>query len=303
RPWRSSRRSGGRWSPLRAVRYTMGRERQPSSKLLVDAAEFLDPLARLYLRGVEVPLPVDRDVVERGELARLAPGPAEAADDLLGDALDDAHLAVHAVDHVHEALAALGREHEVVHRAVAARLSFERVLGDEAAVLAEDLQPVVGAVADVHQAVDLREADAVHRIAELRRRGPRRIVRRGLLVARPLAVRAPVALVRAALGIEHHHPAVSVAVGGVDLARRDVDRDVGGRAEPVGGVAVVSARLPADLQHELALHRELEELAVGLAVAREPDEVVGVDVDAVLALGPLVARARAAPREEEIARG
>src|SRR5207302_9422514 len=144
--------------------------------LVIDAPEFLDPLAGLYFRGVEVPLPVDRDVVERGELARLAPGPAEAADDLLGDALDDPHFAVHAVDHVHEALAALGREHEVVHRAVAARLSFERVLGDEAAVLAEDLQPVVGAVADVHQAIDLREADAVHRVAELRRRRLRRIV-------------------------------------------------------------------------------------------------------------------------------
>src|SRR5438132_2536267 len=202
-------------------------------ELLVDAPEFLDPLAGLYLRGVEVPLPVDRDVVERGELARLAPGPAEPADDLLRDALDDAHLAVHAVDHVHEALAALGREHEVVHRAVAARLSFERVLGDEAAVLAEDLQPVVGAVTDVHQAIGLRDADAMHRIAELRRCRLRRIVRRGLLVARPLAVRAPVALVRAGLGIEHHHPAVGVAVGGVDLAPRGPDPRFGRRGPTV----------------------------------------------------------------------
>src|SRR2546421_10062051 len=82
-------------------------------ELLVDAAEFLDPLAGLYFRGVDIPLPVDRDVVERGELARLASGPAEATDHLLRDALDDTHLAVHAVDHVHEAIAALRREHQV----------------------------------------------------------------------------------------------------------------------------------------------------------------------------------------------
>src|SRR2546428_4476642 len=160
-------------------------------EMLVDAADFLDPLAGLSFRGVEVPLPVDRDVVERGELARLAPGPAEAADDLLRDALDDPHLAVHAVDHVHVALAALGREHQVVHRAVAARLLLERVLRDEAAVLAEDLQPVVGAVADVYQAIDLREADAVPRISELRRPRARPRGGRRLPVARPPAVPPP----------------------------------------------------------------------------------------------------------------
>ena len=95
------------------------------------------------------------------------------------------------------------------------------------------------------------------------------------------------ALVRAGLGVEHHDAVVRVAVGGEHFLRRDVDRDVGRRAQALGRVAVVAARLLSDLQHELGLHRELEELAVGLAVSGEPDEVVGVDVDPVLALGPL----------------
>src|SRR6202008_3319428 len=95
---------------LRQAPRQIGKRDGQRLELRVDAAEFLHPLAGLYFRGVDVSLPVDRDVVERGELARLPPGPAEAADDLLGDALDDSHFAVHAVDHVHEALAAVGRE-------------------------------------------------------------------------------------------------------------------------------------------------------------------------------------------------
>ena len=57
----------------------------------------------------------------------------------------------------------------------------------------------------------------------------------------------------------------------------------------------------ADLHHELAVHGEFEELAVLLAVAGEPDEIVAVDVDAVLALGPLVALAGAAPALQQVA--
>ena len=46
--------------------------------LPVDAAEFLDPLPGLDLGGIQVALAVDRDVVERGELAGLAAGTSEA---------------------------------------------------------------------------------------------------------------------------------------------------------------------------------------------------------------------------------
>ncbi len=245
-------------------------------------------------------MPVDGDVVERGELARLPPRTAEAGEDVLRCALDDAHLAVHPVGHVDEPLLAVGREHQVVDRAGASRALLEDVLGDEAAVLAENLQPVVGAVADVDQAFR-GKPDAVHRIRELQGRRSCGIVGRRLLVARRLAVSAPVALVGAALGIEHHDAPVGIAVGGEDLPGGDVDRDVGRRAEPHGRVAVVPRSLPADLQDELAVHRELEQLAVFLAVPGQPDEIAGVDEDAVLALGPLVARPRAAPGKKQVA--
>jgi len=61
----------------------------------------------------------------------------------------------------------VGREHQIVDRSVAARVLLVDVLGDERAVLAKNLQPVVGAVAHIDQPI-LAEADAVHRIAELR---------------------------------------------------------------------------------------------------------------------------------------
>ena len=113
-----------------------------------------------------MPWAFDGNVVERGELADLPPGPAETRERLLRGVVDDAHLAVHAVNHVDEFLLLVGREHEIVDRAGAARALLVDVLGDEAAILAEDLQPVIGAIADIDQPV-LVDADAVDGIAEL----------------------------------------------------------------------------------------------------------------------------------------
>ena len=104
------------------------------------------------------------------------------------------------------------------------------------------------------------------------------------------------ALVGAGLAIEHDDAAVGIAVGGEHFLRGDIDRDIGRRAEPLGRIAVVALALLADLQHELAVHGELEQLAVLLAVAGEPDEIVVVDEDAVLALRPLVARRPGPPQ-------
>src|SRR5262249_16200559 len=152
------------------------------------------------------------DVVERRELADLSPGPAEAAERFLRRAVDDAHLAVHAVDHVDEFLLLVGREYEVVDRAGTARRLLVDVLGDEAAVLAEDLHAVVGAVADIDETIPI-DANAMHRISELLRGRLARIIGRRLVVARFLAVGAPVPLVSTGVGIEHG-AAIAVAVGG-----------------------------------------------------------------------------------------
>src|SRR5712691_448584 len=135
----------------------------------VEPAELLDALSGVHLGGEDVALPVDGDVVQRRELADLASGPAEAAERLPGGVVDDAHLAVHAVDRVDESLLRVGREDEVVDRAGAARRLLVDLLGDEAAVLAEDLQAIVDAVANENEPV-LVDADAVHGIAELLRR-------------------------------------------------------------------------------------------------------------------------------------
>src|SRR5258706_3055239 len=67
--------------------------------------------------------------------------------------------------------------------------------------------------------------------------------------------------------------------------------------------AVAAFRLAGapDLQQELALLRELEDLVVLVAVARDPDVAFRVDHDAVLALRPFVAGARAAPAAQVLA--
>src|SRR5436190_15497346 len=147
----------------------------------------------------------------------------------------------------------------------------------------------------------LVDANAMHRIAELLRWRAGRIVRRRLLVAWLVAIGAPVALVGAGLGVKHHHAAVRVAVGGKHFLRRFVDGNVCRRAKPLGRIAVVSLPLLPDLQDKLAVHREFEQLPVLLAIAGEPDEVVVVDENTMLALGPFIARTWTAPVTNEVA--
>src|SRR5581483_2088196 len=58
----------------------------------------------------------------------------------------------------------------------------------------------------------------------------------------------------------------------------------------------------ADLAHELAVARELQDRAVILGVAAQPDETLAVGEDTMFAADPLVAGA-AAPAAQEIALG
>src|SRR5262249_48372641 len=180
------------------------------------------------------------------------------------------------------------RKYQFVDRAGGQRILLIEMLGHERAVLAEDLDTIVGAVADIDEAV-LVETHAVDRIAELLGGRLCGIVGQRLFIARLLAVSAPVALVCAGLGIEYHDPAIGVAVGDKALLGDRIDRDIGWRAEPLGRIAVIAGAGLADLEHKLAIHRELEKLAIRLAVAGEPDEIVVVDEDTVLRLWPLIA--------------
>jgi hypothetical protein len=112
-----------------------------------------------------------------------------------------------------------------------------------------------------------------------------------------------VAPVGAGLGVVDDHAPVLVAVGHVDLAGCSVDFHAGGLAQPRRvGAAGLRPDL-ADLQHEAAVAREFQHLPVVLAVARDPDESPGIDVDAVLVAGPVVAGAGPSPRAQHAAGG
>jgi hypothetical protein len=90
-------------------------------------------------------------------------------------------------------------------------------------------------------------------------------------------------LVGARLRIEHDHPVVRIVVGREHVLRCNVDRYVGRGAEPLRGIAIVTVTLPTNLQDILAIHCELEELAILLTVTGEPDKIIVINEDTVFA--------------------
>ena len=110
------------------------------------------------------------------------------------------------------------------------------------------------------------------------------------------------ALVGAGCRVEHDHAVIAVAVGDIEFVVGRVDDHVGRAAEPSGVVAAGQFARAADLLHELAVARELQDLAVlVLGIAADPDEVVVVDENAMLVGGPFVALTGAAPGLHDIA--
>ncbi len=109
-------------------------------------------------------------------------------------------------------------------------------------------------------------------------------------------------LVGAGCRVEHDHAVIAVSVGDIELVVGRVDDHVGRAAEPSGVVAAGQFARAADLLHELAVARELQDLAVlVLGIAADPDEVVVVDENAMLVGGPFVALTGAAPGLHDIA--
>ena len=156
----------------------------------------------------------------------------------------------------------------------------------------------------------------MHRVAELARQRRGRIVRAEVGVRRRLAVGAPDPLDLAAVEVDDRDALVQVTVGHVAFVRLRIDEDLGDAAEVlhveavraidrlVGGRRRILARAGlAVLRHELAVARELQDVRVGLAVAADPHEALVIDDDAVVALGPLIRRARdrAAPSADVVA--
>src|SRR5258708_7575686 len=138
--------------------------------------------------------------MQRRELPGLAADATEPPQDLLGAVVQDTDFAIGAVGRVDELLFLVGRKYQFVDRTRRPRVLLIEMLGHEGAVLAEDLDAIIGTIADINEAV-LVEAHAVHRIAELLGDWPRGIVGRRLFITRLLAVSTPVAFIRAGFRI------------------------------------------------------------------------------------------------------
>src|SRR5688572_9103654 len=118
--------------------------------------EFLEPAPVERLGDEQVALGIDGEAVRRLELTAPTPAAAERRYDLERVAPQRVHTVVAAVGEVDVGLRRIGRERDIprraAHLAVGELRVHERVL-DERPVLAENLNPLVAAIADVDLAV------------------------------------------------------------------------------------------------------------------------------------------------------
>src|SRR5262249_60716200 len=129
-----------------------------------------------------------------------------------------------------------------------------------------------------------------------------------------LAEGAPHPLERAGIRVEDNDAVIAVTVGYEQFVGRRMDPGVGG-AVYIDRVGIALALVAfADLQHEFAIGRELQLRVIGdrlesgeargrTIVPAHPHEALVVDMDAVLALGPVIPAARPAPSLDEVAGG
>ena len=227
------------------------------------------------------------------ELPTPVPVMPELADDLERVAKQNPHPMVPAIEDVQVLLPRVSRERDGIRRSRENRSLGDEDFLDERAVLLEHLHAVVRAVADIHQPI----VGNRHRVRRAELLGGRRIrlVRTDVRILRAVAVRAPHSFEGAGVGVEHDDAPVPVAVGDVHLIGRRVQLHVGRPVHVLGVVVPSTLTLMADLQHELAQPGELENLRILRAIAGGPNEVLLINVDAVLALGPFIAGALAAP--------
>src|SRR5436305_14062992 len=153
------------------------------------------------------------------ELSGIAAVMPETSDHAAILALQDPDFIVLAIGIQEIGLLGVGPDRKVPDRTVAERVLLIEPLLDEGAVLLEHLDPVLGAIADINQAV-IGELHAMHGIAELLLRRRLGIVRRLLAIIRRIAVGAPMPLIGAGRRVVDNDAAVAVAVGDVDLVGR-----------------------------------------------------------------------------------
>src|SRR5262249_22676706 len=118
-----------------------------------------------------------------------------------------------------------------------------------------------------------------------------------------ISERAPLPLKRSGGGIEHDHPAITIAVGDEYLVRFRDDERVGGTLHALGVRVSAAFVVAAQLKQELSFRCELQQHVVGSlgercrrgTAAADPDVVFVVDEDTVLAIGPVESLPWSAP--------
>src|SRR5215472_1621282 len=262
--------------------------------------EFLDALGVVDFAGIDVTELVHGHGMDPVELAGVAAAAAEPADHAAILALQNAYLVVLPVGVQQISLLGIGPDREVPRRAIAERVLLKEPLLHEGAVLLEDLDTVLRAVADIDLAV-IGNLDTMHGVPELLLRRPLRIIGRLLVVVRDVAIGTPMPLVGTGRRVEHDDAAIAIAVGDVDFVGLLVDRRLRGLAKLGRVVGALARRDLADLRHVFAVERELQDRVVVVGVAADPDKATLVDLDAVLASDPLIAFAGATPGAQQIA--
>ena len=168
--------------------------------------------------------------MDREEESGLPTAVAEARENLKRLTIHDVDLHVLAVGQIHVLLSGVPRERDVPGGSVAKCKWRDLPFRHVGAVLPEDLESVVRAVADIDQAI-VRRLGAVYGAAELSDEWSVRVVAAHVFVARHIAVCAPHTLDSTGLHIQHRDALVAVAIGDVDLAGLGVERDLGGSTE------------------------------------------------------------------------
>src|ERR1043166_2395985 len=115
--------------------------------------ELLNALALVGLRRIDVALRVRRDAVHREELARLAAAVTELRKNLQRLPVHHVRALFLAVRQEDVLLLRILRERDVPHRAVSPGLWLDDLLLHELAILPEDLNAIVRAIAHIHQSI------------------------------------------------------------------------------------------------------------------------------------------------------
>jgi len=257
--------------------------------------KFLNAFAGVDFSGIEIALGVGHDLMHPVKLAGVAavvPGLADYGAVIAPQSPDDVVLAVRDKKKL---LILVRGKRELPDRPYAQRLWPHEKLLHKLALLGEDLNTVIHAVANVNKPIS-RDMDAMNGIAELLVRWRGWIVSAGIGIIRGIAVGAPQALECALVRVVDDDSLVHVTVGDINLMGLGIHFDAGGPPENVGAQAVgrIGGRM-ANLHEEMPVIFEFQQMTIGRVGAADPDVIVLIHVNAMLPFWPIESFAGTAP--------